>query len=98
MQLASVPRIHLGCIDNFKIAAQAGPAGAGHSLIGIMVFAYPDNFITKRIIRHISMTAKHMLPRSCTSLHIPPTIRHNCQYLNTLPSIEQYSLLFTNLV
>jgi len=57
MQLASVPRKLRGHRSKFVMAAQAGPLPQALPL-GVTVFAYPDNFVTKRIIQHATTSAK----------------------------------------
>ena len=57
MQLASVPRINRGHHEKFVMAAQAGPLTRALPL-GVTVFAYPENFVTNRIIQHVITSAK----------------------------------------
>ena len=57
MQLASVPRKLCSHHDKFVMAAQAARLTPGLTL-GVMVFAYTNNFVTKRIIQHAITTAK----------------------------------------
>lgn len=75
MQLASVPRKLRGHHDRFVMAAQAARLTPGLTL-GVTVFAYPDNFVTKRKILHTITSAKTVTPRCCA----------NSTYRQTLPT------------
>jgi len=73
MQLAYVPRKLCSHHDNFVMAAQAGPLTRALPL-GVTVFAYPENLVTKRLIQHATTSAKTRATATLRQLHIPPNV------------------------
>jgi hypothetical protein len=76
MQLASVPRKLRGHSDRFVMAAQAARLTPGLPP-GVTVFAYPENFVTKRKIQHAITSAKTRATATLHQQHIPPNVRAN---------------------
>ena len=76
MQPPSVPRKLRGHHDRFVMAAQAAPLSRGLAL-GVTVFAYPENFVTKRKIQHAITMAKTRATTMLRRQHIPPNVRVN---------------------
>ena len=91
MQLASVPRKHCGHHDKFVMAAQAGPL-RGALALGVTVFAYPDNFVTKRIIQHAITMAKTRATAMLRQQHIPPNVMLKRSYSLTNSILLDYYL------
>jgi hypothetical protein len=77
MQLPSVPRKPCGHHDRFVMAAQAAPLSRGLAL-GVTVFAYPENFVTKRKIQNTTTSAKTRATAMQRQQHLPPNVRGNC--------------------
>ena len=73
MQLASVPRKLRGQNEKLVMAAQAGPLPRALAL-GVTVFAYPDNFVTKRLIQHANTSAKTRATAMLRQQHLPPNV------------------------
>lgn len=78
MQLPSVPRKPCGHHDRFVMAAQAAPLPRGLPL-GVTVFAYPESFITKRIILHTTTSAKTRAIAMLRQQHLPPNVRQHVE-------------------
>ena len=77
MQLPSVPRKPCGHHDRFVMAAQAAPLSRGLAL-GVTVFAYPENFVTKRKIQNTTTSAKTRATAMQRQQHLPPNVSSNC--------------------
>jgi len=76
MQLPSVPRKPCGHHDRFVMAAQAAPLSRGLAL-GVTVFAYPENFVTKRKIQNTTTSAKTRATAMQRQQHLPPNVSGN---------------------
>jgi len=76
MQPPSVPRKLRGHHDRLVMAAQAGPLTRALPL-GVTVFAYPENFVTKRKIQHAITMAKTRATTMLRRQHIPPNVMCN---------------------
>jgi len=74
MQLASVPRKPRSHHERLVMAAQAArlTPGLAH---GVTVFAYPENFVTKRTIQHATTSAKTRATAILRQQHLPPNVR-----------------------
>ena len=65
------------------MAAQAAPLSRGLTL-GVTVFAYPENFVTKRKISHTTTSAKTRATAMLQRQHIPPNVVRNPMLTNMI--------------
>ena len=83
MQLPSAPRKPCSHHERFVMAVPAAPLSRGLPL-GVTVFAYPENLVTKRKILHTTTSAKTRATAIQRQQHLPPNVIANVYLLSTI--------------